>query len=144
MSTKPLIVGALVAMVVLVVLVSFATASYGSVAAGLAAFRGDDLFVGERTIRAGEVAIGKACDGELVIRNLTSVPIQLVGAQTRCSVLADADVPATIPPMETVAVPFKFRIPLSPGAFNERLTFYTSSTANQRVELVVTGVATSN
>jgi hypothetical protein len=122
---------------ILAALAGAATWAYGSPAAAFARLQGAPLYA------PGYVDFGTGRPGELLERevevtNWTDRPVRLIGGTSDCSCITTANLPLTIAPGETIAVPVRLKVPGSAaGVFTRRAELWTDCDRQRTVGLTV-------
>jgi hypothetical protein len=99
--------------------------TFGSVDAGLAYLRGEQLYASPFSVALGTVTAGDAGDFTVTVRNLSSRPLRLLGAKTSCSCITSAELPLEIAAGESRLVHFSIRAPESDAEFAYVIEFYS-------------------
>ena len=84
---------------------------FGSLSHTLAYARGVRLLADEPTMDLGPMEAGSRMTFAFRLTNLTGRPIKLIGAQTSCSCMVVDDLPTTIPPLQSRAIPVGIEAP---------------------------------
>jgi hypothetical protein len=117
---------------------------YGSVRAGLARLRGDELVLIPDQIDVANLA--KASDekvgGHFTVKNLCSRSIIVSGAHVGCScVEVTSELPFSLAPGEQKDVAFTLEPPSDGSAVSQTVTFYADSSADPQLFAVISGAA---
>lgn len=120
-------------------LLGLASASFGSVAAAVAYFRGERVSVQPRLVEVGEGVPGEQRTVTVELANWTDKPVRLIGGTTGCSCTVLNDLPLTIPAKEVGAVSVRISLSGKPGVFTRKVAFLVDDDGFQAVAFRLTG-----
>jgi hypothetical protein len=122
---------------VLGVLTVAATLVYGSPSAALARLQGAP-FHAPGYVDFGTARPGDELEREVSVTNWTDAPLRLIGGTSDCSCITTANMPVTIGPGETAAVPVRLRVPGSAsGVFTRRAEFWTDHDQKRAIRFAI-------
>jgi prepilin-type N-terminal cleavage/methylation domain-containing protein len=114
-----------------------ATLVYGSPTAALARLQGVPVYV-PGYVDFGTARPGEVLEREVTVTNWADVHIRLIGGTSDCSCMTTANLPLTIGPGETVAVPVRLKVPASAaGVFTRRGTLRTDCDRRRTIGFTV-------
>lgn len=138
-SVKPLAFGDSAAAALTCLLVVVAWLGFGSTAAALAYFRGENLTVSPRMLDLGECTPGETRTSMVEVWNWTDRPVRLVGGTADCSCTVLDDLPVRIPPGESRPITITVRVAAQPGIFNRKAGLLVDNGELTRIDFHMTG-----
>ena len=105
--------------------------------------QGKSLAVAKTEVTFGTTSKGADPVIEIPIANLTSGPIEVVGARVTCSCLDVENVPFALPPGESRSLRIRVVTSRKKGKVGEKVTVYTNSKTQPQIRLNVTGFVQS-
>lgn len=138
-ALSPAIFGLGGTLLVAVVLGGSVCASFGSVRAALAYFRGERISVEPRLVNVGTGERGQTQEASVTLSNWTDHPIQVFGGTANCSCTVLDDLPVTIPPNESRPVTVSVRLTGVPGIFTHKAGFLIDDGGFKRISFRLTG-----
>ena len=122
---------------VLVVLAVVAVGRYGSVGFAIAALRGQSLIPDAARKSFPAASTWKTISIHFDLRNVSRVPIRVVGSRSSCTcVLAAETFPLEIPPGEQRRIQVKVH-PRDPSAFLETVRLFTNAPNQREFDLAI-------
>jgi hypothetical protein len=122
---------------ILAALAGAATLVYGSPTAALARLQGAPFYA-PGYVDFGTGRPGDVLEREVSVTNWTDAPVRLVGGTSDCSGITTANLPLTIGPGETAAVPVRLKVPGSAaGSFTRRAELWTDSDRRRRIGFAI-------
>ena len=73
------------------------------------------------------------------MRNTSAVEVRVVGGTSNCACTLIPDLPATIPPGDTLKLKIHVNVPAGPGAFKIYAVLRTDSPTNETIPVVLQG-----
>jgi hypothetical protein len=109
--------------------------SFGSLPVALRYVRGERFFLEPAWLRVGPLEVGKPITAYAEIRNHTSGPVRLLGADHRCICAVAKGLPATVPAGAIFRLPIAVQALADKPMVDESIVIFTDS--KDRPELVV-------
>ncbi len=128
--------------VILVVVIGlgWSLARFGSLSHAWLYANGVRIFVENPAIRLPDGKPGEDRDADFVVRNISSKPIQILGAQTLCGCVSTAKLPVTVPPGQTNSLRVNLHLERSAtGMVEQNITYHTDEPTAPSLAVVVTG-----
>lgn len=114
-------------------------ASFGSLPAGLAYFRGERVAIQPRLVEVGAAQTGDTRTVELELSNWTDHPVRLIGGSADCSCSVLEDLPLTIPAGDSASVSLRINFSGRPGNFTRQAYFVVDDNGFQKINFSFTG-----
>jgi hypothetical protein len=79
--------------------------TYGELYKGWLFFSGVRLYAENRMLNLGEIPVGETASGIFQLQNISWKPVAILGIETSCSCIVMSELPLTVPPYKSVALP---------------------------------------
>lgn len=125
----------------LIGLLAWAWATFGSVRSALSYANGDRLIADAAAKSLGVVAPGEEFPVSFALRNYSGRDIAIIGAKTSCACIATDGLPMTIPARSERELVVKVNAPEEAGDIRERVYLYTSHDRQTELVLKIEGTS---